>query len=1145
MSASHPGLADNAASTTRAVDIDASPNEHQSSAKAVVGGSYRGFVAGIFSGFSKLAVGHPFDTIKVRLQTSGKGQFSGPVDCVLRTARNEGVAGFYKGATPPLMGWMFMDSLLMGSLTLYRRLLNEHVFNRGVPEAGSRAATTPADRTQLGVPKLPAVGHGFAGMLAGTTVSFIAAPIEHVKARLQIQYAQNKTERLYTGPIDCSKKLLRNHGIRGLYHGLGATVFFRSFFFFWWSSYDIITRALLDRTHLSTPAVNFWAGGLSAQIYWLASYPSDVVKQRIMTDPLGEGRRFKRWGDAARCVYGEGGWRGFWRGFTPCALRAFPANAVALTRQEPSGAVDNASEDAAGMDTPPSMQAERSAQGADKKGFEASVQEIRDDEEEEREEAVPLSRQRANTDETSSAGVEPGSTSLGAEGSSGVESSGVDVEQQRASQDATHQPSTVDHPDTSGNQPTSTMYFLQSKVGMDETRQPPSSSFAVTWRNILGSVNQRLQRPGQPNDGGTALLDGNQNTSEEIDLPQYDQARGEESPSPTLQQTPNRIPFEGSEPRDIQFTHESNLRRQRRRERRSEIEPSEESNVYEQRRRSEVLWREEQLATSSDLRALQSRYGTPEDEESFGPNFTEHENVADESMDRVSRSSSRSTVRYVGPSAGTWNAFDGERRAVQDTNRRDDPVEDEDDPDDDMPAGYLPARQLHARLVGDATAEQRPSVYVDPLREQGQYWARGLDPWDDERFETIYGGYGGEARIRRRRADGGYPHPQQSSVPLHLQLLEHDAQGRSHIKSRHPAPAPAPDPSISTSAPQPDISRPFGLDGANDEEDLFDGEDYSRSFDDDPIFESIVQAERGEFGSDGHILKGTGKSSYNLNGLTMPIAHNVQRQAPSPSNSQQGQQTNGLANGGAGTSASLQNNVTHAGHQTDINFLWGVVQELSEILQQNRAQTADIVGSVQQIQARAREQGEEPSLEHVNGELSHAVNPADMIELQNRLHASQRQNAQLAHENDSTTKILVDYENSLAGLMDKLRYYAYEHTVALVATHKHYNALIEQEREANVQLRVEHGQWQQGLGRATEFARRALRERTEETSGLEAGLKEVKSENRVLRRLVGWRVEDDSDDEESPGQRESLKSKQAGEGLMMNQQGNGAQMPAY
>ena len=128
---------------------------------------------------------------------------------------------------------------------------------------------------------------------------------------------------------------LRAHGIIGLYHGLSATLIFRSFFFFWWGSYDIFTRLLSTSTNLSTPAINFWAGGLSAQVFWLTSYPSDVVKQRIMTDPLGGSlndgeRRFAGWRDAAREIWRKDGARGFWRGFLPCFLRAFPANAMAL-----------------------------------------------------------------------------------------------------------------------------------------------------------------------------------------------------------------------------------------------------------------------------------------------------------------------------------------------------------------------------------------------------------------------------------------------------------------------------------------------------------------------------------------------------------------------------------------------------------------------------------------------------------------------------------------------------------------------------------------------------------------------------------------------------------------------------------------------
>ncbi|EXJ77224.1 hypothetical protein A1O3_10382 [Capronia epimyces CBS 606.96] len=295
--------------------------------KSVVS-NYKGFVAGVFSGIAKLSVGHPFDTIKVRLQTAEKKRFNGPLDCLLQTLRKEGARGLYKGATPPLLGWMAMDSVMLGSLTLYRRLLHENVFTNPMLRPTKSAA-------ELAKEKLPTVGHGIAGIMAGSTVSFIAAPVEHVKARLQIQYAAHKKDRLYSGPIDCTKKIFKTHGIRGVYHGLCATLIFRSFFFFWWGSYDIITRAFQRRTSLSTPAINFWAGGLSAQIFWLTSYPSDVIKQRIMTDPLGgalnDGTpRFRHWKDAAVTVYTESGWRGYWRGFLPCFLRAFPANAMAL-----------------------------------------------------------------------------------------------------------------------------------------------------------------------------------------------------------------------------------------------------------------------------------------------------------------------------------------------------------------------------------------------------------------------------------------------------------------------------------------------------------------------------------------------------------------------------------------------------------------------------------------------------------------------------------------------------------------------------------------------------------------------------------------------------------------------------------------------
>ncbi|KPI41508.1 Mitochondrial substrate carrier family protein L [Cyphellophora attinorum] len=299
-------------------------NGHAETRKPLVPDDVRGFMAGAFSGFAKCTVGHPFDTIKVRMQTCASGQFHGPLDCLMRTVRNEGVSAIYKGVTPPLVGWLAMDSVMLGSLTFYRKVLRDNI-----------PCNSFLHREEAHGVTLHSVGHGLAGMMAGGTVCVIATPVEHIKARLQIQYAASKADRFYHGPINCLRKIYKSHGLRGIYHGFPATLVFRSFFFFWWGSYDLFSRLMHQKTSLSTPAVNFWAGGMSAQVFWIVAYPSDVVKQRIMTDPLGgclnDGvRRFPKWKDAARAVYQDFGIRGYWRGFIPCFLRAFPANACAL-----------------------------------------------------------------------------------------------------------------------------------------------------------------------------------------------------------------------------------------------------------------------------------------------------------------------------------------------------------------------------------------------------------------------------------------------------------------------------------------------------------------------------------------------------------------------------------------------------------------------------------------------------------------------------------------------------------------------------------------------------------------------------------------------------------------------------------------------
>lgn len=67
--------------------------------------SLRALAAGGVGGVCAVVVGHPFDLVKVRLQTAEKGVYSGAMDVVRKTIAREGMArGLYAGVSAPLVG---------------------------------------------------------------------------------------------------------------------------------------------------------------------------------------------------------------------------------------------------------------------------------------------------------------------------------------------------------------------------------------------------------------------------------------------------------------------------------------------------------------------------------------------------------------------------------------------------------------------------------------------------------------------------------------------------------------------------------------------------------------------------------------------------------------------------------------------------------------------------------------------------------------------------------------------------------------------------------------------------------------------------------------------------------------------------------
>ncbi|CAN0384012.1 unnamed protein product, partial [Phaeothamnion confervicola] len=73
-------------------------------------------IPGTAAGFSECISSYPLDTVKVRMQTAAEGAagFNGPLDCLLRTAREDGALALYRGMSSRMVSCMVSSSLMFG-----------------------------------------------------------------------------------------------------------------------------------------------------------------------------------------------------------------------------------------------------------------------------------------------------------------------------------------------------------------------------------------------------------------------------------------------------------------------------------------------------------------------------------------------------------------------------------------------------------------------------------------------------------------------------------------------------------------------------------------------------------------------------------------------------------------------------------------------------------------------------------------------------------------------------------------------------------------------------------------------------------------------------------------------------------------------
>jgi len=296
------------------------------------------FVAGTLAGVALTLVGHPFDTIKVRLQTQRELYKTG-WDCLKKTVTKEGFLAVYKGMGGPMLTIPLVNAVVFAAYAQAKDLM--HQFQK---------EPKPLSLTQISI----------AGAYAGLINCAIVSPVELIKTRLQIQHEQTSLRRtlrsryaakpteqvVFNGPVDCVRKIYQKNGLKGLYRGMTSTIYREIPGYggqFW--MYEALKRGLTregEAVHDLGAVPLIIAGGTAGIFGWCCSYPFDYIKSQIQAEPYDKRTTWRKhpllldggfW-DCARQTVARGGFKALWKGFGPCAARAFPANAAGFLAYE-------------------------------------------------------------------------------------------------------------------------------------------------------------------------------------------------------------------------------------------------------------------------------------------------------------------------------------------------------------------------------------------------------------------------------------------------------------------------------------------------------------------------------------------------------------------------------------------------------------------------------------------------------------------------------------------------------------------------------------------------------------------------------------------------------------------------------------------
>jgi len=279
----------------------------------------KSFVSGGVGGMSLVLVGHPLDTIKVRLQTSN--EYTGMMDCFRKTVAKDGIFGLYRGMAAPLVSVSPIFAVYFWGFDLGKDI--------------AAWFEKKEDRN-----KISTAGVCFAGGFSAIPGSAVMIPGDRIKVLLQIQ-GQSTAPPKYKGPIDCAIQLIKSDGLfNGLFKGTILTLF-RDVpgSVAYYAGYEVFKEMFTPKGEKGlSPLAVVSAGGMAGVCNWIVSVPPDVLKSRYQTAAPG---RYTSIMHVFTDLIKNEGIGALYKGIVPALARAFPANAACFLGVEVSKKIMN------------------------------------------------------------------------------------------------------------------------------------------------------------------------------------------------------------------------------------------------------------------------------------------------------------------------------------------------------------------------------------------------------------------------------------------------------------------------------------------------------------------------------------------------------------------------------------------------------------------------------------------------------------------------------------------------------------------------------------------------------------------------------------------------------------------------------------